>query len=46
MLNKDYKNVYTEVQFLSKLGLIEIVKTKGKKKPIVEYDEIGVKIPV
>ena len=46
MLKRDYKNVYTEVQFLHQLGLVEIVKEKNKKMPVVNYDEIGVRIPV
>jgi len=46
MLKRNYKNVYTEVQFLHQLGLVEIVKKKNKKMPVVNYNEIGIRIPV
>jgi len=46
ILKRDYKNVYTEIQFLNQLGLVEIIKKRNKKVPVVDYDEIGVRIPV
>lgn len=49
MLHRDIKNTFDDVQFLAKMGLIELKKTKdGREKttPIVNYDKILLEIPV
>lgn len=48
-LHRDIKNTFDDVQFLAKMGLIELKKTKdGREKttPIVNYDKILLEIPV
>ncbi len=48
-LNRDIKNTFDDVQFLAKIGLIELKKTKeGREKtaPKVNYDRILLEIPV
>jgi len=48
-LQRDIKNTFDDIQFLAKLGLIELKKTKeGRKKtvPKVNYDRILLEIPV
>src|SRR4030067_3538367 len=32
-LNRDIKNTFDDVQFLAQVGLIELKKTKGERKP-------------
>ena len=49
MLHRDIKNTFDDVQFLAKMGLIELKKAKeGREKttPIVKYDKILLEIPV
>ena len=49
MLHRDIKNTFDDVQFLARMGLIELKKTKdGREKttPIVNYDKILLEIPV
>lgn len=49
LLNRDIKNTFDDVQFLQKVGLIELKKTKeGREKsvPKVNYDRILLEIPV
>ena len=48
-LNRDIKNTFNDVQFLAKIGLIELKKKKeGREKtvPKVNYDRILLEIPV
>ena len=48
-LNRDIKNTFDDVQFLARIGLIELEKTKeGREKtvPKVNYDRILLEIPV
>jgi len=48
-LNRDIKNTFDDVQFLAKMGLIELEKTKERRKktiPKVTYDRILLEIPV
>jgi len=48
-LNRDIKNTFDDVQFLARIGLIELKKTKeGREKtvPKVNYDRILLEIPV
>ena len=48
-LNRDIKNTFNDVQFLAKIGLIELKKKKeGRVKtvPKVNYDRILLEIPV
>jgi predicted transcriptional regulator len=49
ILNRDIKNTFDDVQFLARIGLIELKKTKeGREKtvPRVNYDRILLEIPV
>ncbi len=49
ILNRDIKNTLDDVQFLAKIGLIELKKIKeGREKtvPKVNYDRILLEIPV
>ena len=49
LLKRDIKNTFDDVQFLSKIGLIELKKTReGREKtvPRVNYDRILLEIPV
>ncbi|HLA50472.1 MAG TPA: ArsR family transcriptional regulator [Thermodesulfovibrionia bacterium] len=49
MLHRDIKNTFDDVQFLARMGLIELKKTKdGREKttPTVNYDKILLEIPV
>lgn len=49
MLHRDIKNTFDDVQFLAKMGLIELKKAKeGREKttPVVNYDKILLEIPV
>ncbi|MEK6527796.1 MAG: ArsR family transcriptional regulator [Nitrospirota bacterium] len=49
MLHRDIKNTFDDVQFLAKMGFIELKKAKeGREKttPIVTYDKILLEIPV
>jgi predicted transcriptional regulator len=49
LLKRDIKNTFDDVQFLAKIGLIELKKTKeGREKtvPRVNYDRILLEIPV
>ena len=49
LLNRDIKNTFDDVQFLARIGLIELRKTKeGREKtvPKVNYDRILLEIPV
>ncbi len=49
ILNRDIKNTFDDVQFLAKIGLIELKKIKeGREKtvPKVNYDRILLEIPV
>ncbi len=43
-LNRNYKNVYQDVIFLEKIGLIKLQKEGRSLKPIVLFDEIDIKI--
>ena len=45
-LNRNYKNVYRDVIFLEKIGLIKLQKKGRSLKPIVLFDEIDIKIPL
>ena len=48
-LKRDIKNTFDDVQFLARIGLIELEKTKeGREKtvPKVNYDRILLEIPV
>lgn len=48
-LKRDIKNTFDDVQFLARIGLIELEKTKGgreKTVPKVNYDRILLEIPV
>jgi predicted transcriptional regulator len=48
-LQRDIKNTFDDVQFLAKLGLIELKKTKESREktvPKVNYDRIVLEIPV
>ena len=48
-LNRDIKNTFDDVQFLARIGLIELKKKKeGREKtvPKVNYDRILLEIPV
>jgi len=48
-LNRDIKNTFNDVQFLAKIGLIELKKKKeGREKTVlkVNYDRILLEIPV
>jgi predicted transcriptional regulator len=49
LLNRDFKNVCDDVNYLAGLGLIELKKTKdGREKttPTVDYEKILLEIPV
>jgi len=49
LLKRDIKNTFDDVQFLAKIGLIELKKTReGREKtvPRVNYDRILLEIPV
>ena len=49
LIERDIKNTFNDVQFLSQVGLIELKKTKdGREKttPQVNYDQILLEIPV
>ncbi|MBI3813336.1 MAG: ArsR family transcriptional regulator [Nitrospinae bacterium] len=50
LLNRNLKNVSSDVHYLAELGLIELEKEKsnGREKtmPIVNYDKILLEIPV
>ena len=49
LLGRDRAAVIRDLEVLQKIGLVEISEEKderGRKKPIVPYDEIVVKIPV
>ena len=46
MINKDFKNVYNDVIFLSNLGLIELIGQGTPKalKPIPKYNGLELKL--
>ena len=49
ILERDIKNTFDDVQYLAKVGLIELKKSKvGREKitPVVNYDKILLEIPV
>ena len=49
ILKRDAKNVTQDLEYLKQIGLVEIKRTKEKKKrtiPEVKYDEIELKIAV
>ncbi len=45
-LNRDYKNVYTDLKLLKELGIIELKEKNGSLVPVVLYDEIDIKVPI
>lgn len=49
ILGRDMKNTFDDVQYLARVGFIELKKTKkGREKatPLVKYDKILLEIPV
>ena len=46
IVNRDIKNVLQDLSYLQELGLVEIVKTKDKKIPHVEYDKIVLEVAI
>ena len=49
LIERDIKNTFNDVQFLSEVGLVELKKTKdGRERttPQVNYDQILLEIPV
>lgn len=42
LINKDFKNVHSDVKFLAGLGLIELKTTKSSRKvmPVAKFSEI------
>jgi len=45
-LDRDYKNVYSDLKFFEKLGIVELEKVNGNIVPKVLYDEIDIKLPL
>ena len=45
-VDRNYKNVYTNLKLLEQLGIVELKEEKGKIRPIVLYDELDIKIPL
>ncbi len=46
ILRRDYKNVYEDVLFLERTGFIKLDRKGRKLVPVVDYDEIEVKVKV
>lgn len=48
ILNRDRSSVVKDLEYLKLLGLVEFeeLEVKGKKKPIVTYDEIIIAVPL
>ncbi len=46
IFGRDYKNVYEDVIFLEKTGFLKLERKGKRLVPVVDYDEIEVKVKV
>jgi len=45
-LNRDYKNVYSDLKLFEGIGLVRLKRNKRQIVPEILYDEIDIKIPL